>query len=712
MTKKLFAQLWGAVRLGRRRLPLIYQSVNAECGLACAAMVAGYWGANIDIHAVRERCQSATFGLTLAQLRAVLHNLNLKTRVVRVEPLLLRRVRTPAILHWGVGHYVILKRATSSFVEIHDPDRGALRLTMEEVDRKLSGWAIEAVPDAEFQPFEKRQRIQWLAWLGFKPRWLVGISIVMLLALASQLIVVSVPYYLQVVVDRIIPSAELALLPNLAILFGVLVALDWLVRSTQVQIANLLGMTMSNVFGGRVFNHLLNLPLAYFEGRSLSDVASRFDSLEELRRSILEDAPTAIISMLLFMLSGLAILRFAPELLVCVAVFLGGYALFRVLYFRRHKQLLADAFFLRTRESSTLYETLQNLLAIKAFSAESARARRWSQRLVRAGGASVRLNLARARLDHTKEASVALESVVSLYLASQLVMNGSMTVGMLVGFIAYKRLLTTSVLSLTEFAFRCRAVGVHLSRLTDIAAAAPEVDTSGGKRCDAMQSLELIAVSHVYPGTGRPTFGPVSFTLRRGERVALVGPSGCGKSTLVKLILGLIPTKHGAIAVNGDNLSDLNRAAWLGTIGVVFQGDKLLSGSLLENICFFDDKPDRTRAREAAEAAHIWSDIERLPMGLDTPLQDDFAILSAGQKQRIFIARALYKRPQLLIMDEGTANLDEILEANILKNLAGMRMTVLHATHRPQVIRDATHVLEVGQVQLLPQQSSCLPANP
>ncbi|WP_332854267.1 peptidase domain-containing ABC transporter [Duganella sp. S19_KUP01_CR8] len=689
----LMSGLWAKAR--RRRLPVLYQSVNAECGLACAAMLASYWGALVNIHEVRERSGSSTFGLTLGQLRAVLHQMHLSTRVVSVDPVLLVRVQTPAILHWGLDHFVVLKSATASYIDIHDPSRGQRRVRMDEVDRMLSGWAIEAEPTPAFRPYRGHQKVNWRAWLGFQAAWGWRIAGMVVLALVSQLIVISLPHYLQILVDRVIPNVEVNLLPSLALLFGALTAFDWLVKVSQTRIATVLGLAMSNAFSARVFDRLLSLPLAYFEGRSLSDLASRFDSLEEIRRTWLEEAPTAIVGMMLFAFSALAMLRYAPVLLACVAICLSVYLLFRSLHTRRQEELLTNAVYLQARQGATLLETLQSIVAIKTFSVEAMRKERWLRSTSQAGVAALQQNVSRASLNHGKDACVALESIGSLYLATHLVLSGEMTVGMLVSFIAYKRLFVMSTFMLAELVFRLSAMKVRLSRLEDIALAEPESSATLALPRTEIQRIDVVQVSHHYAGTAAATFGAISFTVMRGERIALVGASGSGKSTLVKLLLALLPLKQGQVLIDGVDLNQLSRTSWLSQVGVVFQGDRLLSGTLLENICFFDPMPDRARAREAAELAHVWTEIERLPMGLNTPIQDDFSIISAGQKQRILIARALYRKPQLLVMDEGTANLDEKVEGAILSVISSLKLTVIHATHRPQVIADATRVIQI-----------------
>jgi ATP-binding cassette subfamily B protein RaxB len=683
------------LRSGWRQLPMIYQSVNSECALACAAMLSCYWGAKTDIHAVRSVVGGATFGLTFKQLRQLLARLGMQPRVVQVAPDSLGRVRCPAILHWGLSHFVVLKKATRHHVYIHDPDRGSLRLTRREVGRKLSGWAIEARPAAGFRTGDRRTRIPWASLFSFRAKWAAGLAMAFVFALLSQLIVVTLPYLFQLTVDRILPRVELGMLSGVCGVFAALAMLDWIARNAQLYLSSTIGLAISRAMADGMFGHLMRVPLRYFEGRSISDICSRFDSLDEIRRAIIVDVPAGLVSLSLLTLCLLALVRFPGPLVACTlgtaAVYLGV----RGLMFRHQRRLLAESHHLRGREQATLHETLSSFSSVKAFGAEQSQRARWSACLQEASFASLRLNFSLARLDHAKELLFALEMILSLYLAVGLILSLSMSVGMLLAYVAYKRLLLSSLMTMTELAVKAGAAGVHLQRLADMAAEQAEAEHRSGTVLGTVHTIELREVTFTYPGSSVSVVTAFAAIIRAGDRVALVGQSGAGKSTLIKLLLGLLAPQAGAIHINGQALADYDRHAWLRKVGVVFQGDKLMAGSLLDNLSFFAEAPDRDRARWAATVACAWELIEALPMGLETPVQDDFASLSAGQKQRLLIARALYRRPEVLIMDEGTANLDEPLEQEILHNIAALGITVIHATHRRQVIDEASVVLRM-----------------
>jgi ATP-binding cassette, subfamily B, bacterial CvaB/MchF/RaxB len=288
-----------------------------------------------------------------------------------------------------------------------------------------------------------------------------------------------------------------------------------------------------------------------------------------------------------------------------------------------------------------------------------------------------------------------LQTVIVTYLAARMILRGEgFSIGMLFAFLSFRQTFTDRALGLINQAMQFRLLGLHLERLADIVTAAPDVSAEAKPHINMQGAIRLAAISFRY-GAADPFFEDVSLEISPGDFIAITGPSGSGKSTLLKLLLGLHPPTSGVIELDAQRATPELWRAWRTHVGVVMQDDKLLSGSLADNIAFFDPDLDMDRVVAAAKSAQVHEDIVRSPMQYLSLVGDMGTTLSAGQRQRVLLARALYRRPKLLILDEGTTNLDEETEALILDLIAGMPITRIVATHRLALLRRPSKVLRM-----------------
>ncbi|HRI17621.1 MAG TPA: ATP-binding cassette domain-containing protein, partial [Burkholderiaceae bacterium] len=299
------------------------------------------------------------------------------------------------------------------------------------------------------------------------------------------------------------------------------------------------------------------------------------------------------------------------------------------------------------------------------------------------------------------------ERVAVVWVGALLVMGGSFTIGMLFAFVAFKEQFATRVSALIDKAADLKMLKLQAERLSDIVMAAPEIEA--GPAPDLLAEpearLELRGVRFRYAEGEAEVLSGCSLVVEAGESVAIVGPSGCGKTTLLKLMLGVHAPGSGEILIGGVSLQRLGLARWRDMIGTVMQDDTLFSGSIADNICFFDVEPDQAWIAECAGLASVDAEIEALPMGYHTLIGSLGATLSGGQQQRILLARALYKRPRLLFLDEATSALDVDRERLVNQAVARLSLTRVIVAHRPETIASADRVivLEQGRARSLHQ---------
>jgi ATP-binding cassette, subfamily B, bacterial CvaB/MchF/RaxB len=303
--------------------------------------------------------------------------------------------------------------------------------------------------------------------------------------------------------------------------------------------------------------------------------------------------------------------------------------------------------------------------------------------------------------------------VVLVWLAARAVLDQQFSVGMLFAFLSYQDQMISRFAALIDKLFELRLLGLHLERVADIvhtpteprgdaqglaglAAAEPALDTAA-----AAPGIELQGVAYRYAASEPDVLHDVSFRIDAGECVAITGASGGGKTTLVKVMLGLLPPTQGEVRVDGVPLRSYGLERWRARVGTVMQDDTLFTGSLADNICFFDPQPDAQRITEVARLAAVHDEIERMPMGYATLVGDIGTGLSGGQKQRILLARALYRRPSVLVLDEATSHLDIFNEQAVNQAIQGLQLTRIVIAHRPETIRMAQRVLHLQGGRLM-----------
>jgi ATP-binding cassette subfamily B protein RaxB len=286
-----------------------------------------------------------------------------------------------------------------------------------------------------------------------------------------------------------------------------------------------------------------------------------------------------------------------------------------------------------------------------------------------------------------------LERVAVVGLGALLVLDQKFSVGMLFAFLAWKETFAQRVSSLIDKVAELKMLRLHGERLADIVLSAPEADAGGGAPMAAAPRIELRNVSFRYADGEPDVLSAVNLVIEPGESVAIVGPSGCGKSTLLKLLLGVHAPSAGEVLVGGEPLARRGVRAWRATVGAVMQEEPLFSGSIADNISFFEAAADRARIEQCARVASVHDEIEAMPMGYDTLIGDMGAALSGGQKQRILLARALYKQPSVLLLDEATSSLDVERERVVNQAVKQLALTRVIVAHRPETIASASRVV-------------------
>ena len=677
------------------KLPIYLQSEIAECGLTCIAMILAYHGSHNDIVSLRRRHPVSSAGLTLDNLVDIADANGLVSRPVKVELDALKHLNLPCVLHWNMSHFVVLKKVTSKHAIVHDPGQGVRQVSLTEFSQSFTGVALELFPGESFvkkaaiDVFSIRQLWQQIS--GLKR----NLSKVFVLSLFLQFFTLLTPYYLQVGIDRIIPTHDSSLLIVLALAFGLVLAFQQIATLLRSFVIFHVSSLFSIQVSGNLFKHLLSLPLSFFERRDVGDIVTRFDSLNRIRDFLTSSFITLIIDALMAVTILAAMLYYHAGITTLVLFFVAIYAAVRVIAFKRFRQLNEQEIRDRAKERSNFIENIQGIQTIMGFDAQPRASSQW----MNLNSEYVNSNL---KVKKTKEwyklingLNFGIENILVIYLFVLAVIDTEATIGMLVAYLAYKRIFITRTSSLIDKLMEFKMLRLHLERVSDIALTEPVRETMTPKAPKFKGNIELKDITYQYDEFADPIFSNINLQIERGDYVAITGLSGSGKSTLVKILLGLLEPNEGSVRVDGVDIRKYGAKHYREHVASVMQDDRLYAGSILDNITFFDGKPDMQRAIECAQMAHAHRMILNKPMGYNSLLSHQGGGLSGGEKQRILLARALYKQPTILLMDEATSNLDLRVERSISEAICRLDITRIVVAHRPQTIQKANSVFRL-----------------
>lgn len=679
-----------------QRVRLIRQTEVAECGLASLAMIASFHGLEIDLGTMRRRFEPSMRGTSLRTLLKIADQLEFVPRPVKASLDHLEKLHLPAILHWNLNHFVVVERVTSKAAMIHDPNGRSGWMQLSEVSLHFTGVALELRPSSVFKKGVSKQRLQlselWTHLSGIKD----ALAQTFLLSFVLQLLSLIAPYYLQIAVDSALPALDSNLLIVLAVGFGLVAVFG--TGTTLLRAFGLLhaGTTMSIGLKSNVVRHLHRLPISWFEKRHSGDILSRVQAVGPIQKLLTEDSAVAVVDGALAIFTFCIMLYYSAALAILALIAFAIQCAIRLAFYPAQRAAEEAKIVASGREQTSQIETLRGIRTIRLFNREAYRYLMWQTLLIDVANADIRISRIVIWRSTATLLIFSLENVISIWLAISFVMKGAgFSLGMVFAFMAYKLLFTKKSEAMVDQIMSFRMLELYLSRLSDIVHAKEDVgfvdDPSAAK--ELFGRIELKNLSYRYSSSDPWVLYETNAVFGQGEHIAITGPSGGGKSTLVKILTGLILPTNGEVFVDGIPLKQFGLRNFQQQIAAVLQDDSLFAGSLAENIGFFDEHIDMESVVLVAKAAAIHDDIMAMHMQYETLVGDMGSTLSGGQKQRLLLARALYRKPRILIMDEGTAHLDSINEAVVDSAIKEMGITRIIIAHRKETISAASRVL-------------------
>jgi ATP-binding cassette subfamily B protein RaxB len=698
----------------RRRLPVVQQSQAAECGLACVNMVANFYGYHIDMITMRQRFSSSLKGATLADVMLVAHRMGLVGRALRLDIEELGQLRRPCILHWSLNHFVVLKRVTRKGIVIHDPARGLCEVPMDEVSRCFTGVALELLPSASFKKREEKQSISMMKLIGSVQGALPTFIQILALSVALELFGVLTPFYMQWVMDQVLVSADWDLLSMLGTGFIMVVLMQSAISALRSWVMAWFSSLLGVQWTVNVCAHLLRLPMAYFESRHIGDVVSRFGSIETIQSTLTSRFISTVLDGVMAVVTLSMLFIYNGTLAWLTIGLFAAYVVVRLVSYRPFRQANEDHIITAARAQSILLESVRGVQALKINNKQELRVTAYANALVDTTNKGIAIQRLSIGFSTLQGVISGVGRVVLIWLAARQVLEGNFSAGMLVAFISFSDQFIGRASGLIDAVIDFRMLRLHGERLADIVLTEDEKHADNGilavtnGSSDAPAVLSVDGLSFRYAETEPWVLEDASFRVTAGESVAVVGPSGQGKTTLVKLLLGLLEPETGRVALDGIDIRQGGLQRYRERIGCVMQDDILFAGSLNDNISFFDPTADLAEVERAARLAQIHEDIMAMPMGYQSLVGDMGSSLSGGQAQRVLLARALYRNPSILILDEASSHLDVERERLINEAVKAMAITRIIIAHRPETIASADRILVVNNGKIAPWQAPLL----
>ena len=696
--------------------PIIHQHDSMQCGIACLQMVCKYFGREYSLDSLSKLCFATAEGVSLLGINEAANTLGLHTTCARSTTMVLGEVPLPCILHWNQNHFVVLykvKKGKNFYVA--DPGKGLVVYTLEEFKQhwistnsngedKGIAMFLETTPAFFTYKMQGEENIKekrsFRFLFGYVKKYRKYFGQIILGLIVGSLLLLVLPFLTQSIVDVGIKNQDIGFV--WLILLGQLMltisrtAIDFIRRWLLLHISLRINISLVSDF----FIKLLKLPMSFFDTKLMGDLMQRMNDHSRVNNFLTQQTLNITFAMLTFVVFSV-VLFFYNKLVF--AIFLLGsilYGAWMTLFLKRRKVLDYELFEQQAINNNKTYEFITSMQEIKLQDCEQRRRWEWEDTQADLFGVQMKS----LKLQQTQEAGSIfineVKNIIITVVAATAVIHGQMTLGMMLAVQYIIGQLNSPVEQLMNFFYSLQDVKISLERINEI----HQMDDENGKEGlltsieDKNEGIDIKNIMFKYdPHALRKTIDDVRIHIPQGKVTAIVGASGSGKTTLIRLILGYYPVLEGTINIGNTDINKLNKKWWRRQCGVVMQDGVIFSESIARNIAVDDGDIDKERLLKAAEIACIKDYVMALPLKFNTKIGRDGVGLSQGQKQRILIARAVYKNPDYIFLDEATNSLDANNERSIVENLDKFYKgkTVVIVAHRLSTVKNADQIVVI-----------------
>ena len=688
-----------------------YKQLNAmDCGPTCLRMIARHYGKHYNADTIRHNAGFAKSGVSMLGISEAAEKIGFRTRGVQLDYEKLRSAPLPAVLHWNQNHFVVLVTAGRSSTTIADPARGIIAYKRAEFldywtsnkteDDREVGTALLMEPAPVFYESEGEQehKLSWSVVTQYLRQSKWRISQVFISLLIGSMLQLILPFLTQTMVDtgintRNMQYITLVLIAQLMLTFSSTV-ISFIRSRLQLRISNSINISMLSDF----WIKLTRLPLAYFDVHHTGDTLQRIGDNRQVQTFLTGQALTSIFSVLNFFIYAIILVLYSVPLFLVFSVGSLLYFGWIRLFLRIRRKINYETFYLSAKENNATLQLVQGMQEIRLNNAEQLK--RWEWENIQAK--VFKLNFKNLNYSQWQSAGALFitqgKDIVISFMVAELVVQGQLTFGAMLAIQYIIGQLSSPVQEFIGLTQNIQDAKISMERLNEVHEMPDEEPLSRTftAHLPDNKTISINGLDFAYPGAGNdPVLKDISLTIPEGKVTAIVGISGSGKTTLLKLLLKVYDQYHGEIRVGGNNFKHLSPAFWRKQCGSVLQDGYVFNDSIARNVAIGEEYIDFERLVHSCKMANILSFVETLPNGFNTELGAYGVGVSQGQRQRLLIARAIYKDPQYLFFDEATNALDAENERTIVENLQRFfsGRTVVVVAHRLSTVKDADKIV-------------------
>ena len=682
-------------RRPRTRTPTLIQMEAVECGAASLGIILSHHGRRIPLEELRRDCGVSRDGSTAGSVLKAARRYGMEGKGVQLDLHDLHTLALPAILFWRFNHFLVLEGYTRRKVWLNDPGTGPRKVTWKEFDESFTGIALTLAPGPSFRPGGRRHSLV-RALLERRPSLGSALYLAVLLGVVVAAVGLTMPALTRVFVDRVLLGDGSGTLGILIAAMAGATVLTAVAAITQQRLLVRGEAVLALGSAARFVRHLLRLPVVFFDQRQPADIANRVRSNDVIADVLVRRVAVTVVDCVLVIAYGALLARYDLLLALIAMLFAGLNVVALRMISALRKSAVAGLQVERGQLTSTVFTSIQMVESIKAGGDEQTAFQRFASRVATVASSEQRLGVPTAVLAVVPPLLATLNTALLLWLGNYRVLDGTLTIGTLIAMQGVVAAMNRPVTNLTVLGSRVQETSADLQRLRDV----ERFPLAAGMPRDEVAALSghlrIDDISFGYNPLAKPLLSHFSLDLAPGSRVALVGTSGSGKSTIGRLVAGLYEPWEGSITIDGRQRAEIDPDVWAATLAMVDQETTFFEGTVRDNVTLWDRSIDDDEVVAALTDAGIYDEVARRPGGLGAVVEESGRNFSGGQRQRLEIARALVRRPRVLVLDEATSALDTETERLIDLNLRRTGATCLIVAHRLSTIRDCDQIIVIS----------------
>jgi len=690
------------------RFPFIEQHDQMTCGTTCIMMIAKYYGKQFSSARLRDLAHVDLSGSSLANLASAAEQLGFSTRGMKIDYETLMSIHLPCIVHWKGFHYIVVYKVDEKNVWVSDPAIGNRKYKKEYFLENWKGITLTLEPTLEFEE-QKEDKSSFKNFIGFVKPYKAILFEVFIASLLLNIFGLATPIFTQNIIDKVLAHENISMLNIM--LIGMLIVIVFRVLTMIVRQYLIIhtGMKIDLRMLVQFYKHMLALPLGYFKVRKIGDFITRFGENLKIRNFLTETALTIVLDSILIVVYLSLMFYYNTRMTLMVLLFIPLFLIITLVFTPMLKKLNIQSFGARVEQQSHLIESINAIDTVKAMNTEYPTRWKWEDKYLKSLNIDFKLFNTGIYFNSLGEFVASISSTFILWYGAHTVLDGNMSVGELMAFMALMGSVITPINRIISTWDDIQETLVSVDRLNDVFAAKPEFSESAKQESgivlkEPKGEIEFKEVFFRYGGEDDTyILSSIDLKIPPQARLAIVGRSGSGKTTLAKLIARFYDVTEGKITIDGHDIRHLNLANLRKLVGFVLQENFIFNGTISENISLGDPEESLEKVIAAAKLANAHDFITNLGVGYETRVGESGLQLSGGQRQRIAIARVLYSNPKIIIFDEATSSLDTESEQAIQKNLDEILQdrTAIIIAHRLSTVRNADKIIVLDNGEII-----------